>query len=703
MNNDLPRRSRTAAASRAACSRTWRSSTRRCPVTRGRHRPPASRGSTRSAPARRTSATRSRWRSRSGPRAREPRSSATSRRRSTILPSLTAQTTIGVDYNDVVRQTYIPRASPIGAAVRRARAPGRAQPAEPQLPAAADRSRRSSATSRSSRSSAATSTASSTNHGFEVDRAGLHHRRVPVATTSAPARRRAAPPPVSYDPGEQAGLVLRARELRLRGQVLPHRRRAARRLVAPRRGQQVVDVPGDLRLVAPERRGLHAERPLGFSHARAARGLGTSGQPGGAPVRDAAPAPRRAAAPAIRSAARSRRASRRRRSRTRTSSGRRRRRPTSASTTGFKNDRFTGVDRHLPEDDEGPAARRCRCRSRRSCRTRLENIGSLRNRGFEASIDAQLFEASNAAAQLGPRACGRAQRGDEPRRRPHVHQHGRRERPGSVGRVVAAHHRRRAARHLLGRRSSSRVNAAGQAGVQPARRAAPECVERRDDSRRRATTTMIIGNANPELHARPAQQRRDGASSTRAGCGAASSAATCSTTRRSSTRRRATRKQDRNFLASALDDPDRHRRAGDLLVALDRERHVRAAAERDGRLHVHAAEHARSRARTRASTCRATTCCCSRGYTGYDPEVFVRRRHWRRAASTTSTYPRARTFTTGVARSSSDPSDTRDRSIHTRGMERYDDISIEIDSADRPQCRAVARAAPMVLRWPAPI
>ena len=34
----------------------------------------------------------------------------------TIMPALTAQTTIGVDYNDVVRQTYVPRQNAIGAA-----------------------------------------------------------------------------------------------------------------------------------------------------------------------------------------------------------------------------------------------------------------------------------------------------------------------------------------------------------------------------------------------------------------------------------------------------------------------------------------------------------------------------------------------------------------------------------------------------------
>ena len=292
------------------------------------------------------------------------------------------------------------------------RAPGGARPAEPELPAAPDL--RADARRASSEFDIARRLRVQHvhNQGFEAE-----SRRASSPTRSARQPRRRHPgaarrPPVSYRAGEPARLVLLARQLRLRATSTSSpacsattARRASRRATSGRSSR-----PSRRRGASARR--LHA-RTAPFSNLSAARRLGTAGQPGGAArtPRSSCSAP--TAARATRSAARSstglvadagrqpepqvgddgadQRRPRLRRSRTTASPARRR----------------------LPEEHEGPAARACRCRSRPSCRTRLENIGTVRNRGVEALARRATSSSARHSQRLGSGlvADGRAQRG----------------------------------------------------------------------------------------------------------------------------------------------------------------------------------------------------------------------------------------------------------------------------------------------------
>ena len=358
---------------------------------------------------------------------------------------------------------------------------------------------------------------------------------------------------------------------------------------------QVVGLPGLSALVAHQQRGLHAGRR--FSDPRAARGLGTAGQPGGAAVRHAAAARDRRRRASIRSAAAiTTRAFRRRRSRTPTSSGRRPSRRTSDSTGAS---RTTGSPASIDvyqKNDEGPAAHRPVPQpavvSHADPERRLGAEPRSRGDARRAAV-----RRGEQVADVGSRALRRAQQGHRPRRR--------------------AVHRRRAA-------SPVRVSrAATRSASSPASRSAPSGApkflarERQRASRSSPAQATSTGCTNgetiaptgddehdhrqrqPEVHARSAQQRRAGPSSTRAGCGAASSARDVFNNTALVYSTKGNAKSATQLPRVGARRPDRHQRAGDLLVALDRERTVRPPAERHARLHVHAAGCARRRRTTR--------------------------------------------------------------------------------------------------------
>jgi TonB-dependent SusC/RagA subfamily outer membrane receptor len=283
----------------------------------------------------------------------------------TLLPSLTAQTTMGVDYSGSVRQTYIPRVSAIGASTS-----GYARQSETNLqninfqqlltynPNFAQKHELDIV--------GGYEYSSFDNYGFAVEGAKLRQRPVHV---EQPGLRRSGCRATAdlLRQREQAGLVLRPRELWLREQVFHHRRPAIRRVVAPRRRQQVVDVPGHLRLVALVGRVLHAEPAHGSLDARAPCRLGDSGQPGRAPLRNAAAVqggPRRAVSVRQRAHDRLER-----------HSGRE---PGSQVGDVEPDQRWHRLrlqersvqrrHRLLSEEDEGPDPRRSQCRSRPWCR-----------------------------------------------------------------------------------------------------------------------------------------------------------------------------------------------------------------------------------------------------------------------------------------------------------------------------------------------
>ena len=212
-------------------------------------------------------------------------------------------------------------------------------------------------------------------------------------------------------------------------------------------------------------------RDYRFSTLARARGLGTSGQPGAAAVRHAAAA-----------------------------QDRRRREVSVRHERDHGTGRNAGREPRPQVGDVGADERRHRLghqerphhaarstsirRRRRTCcstvpvpqpavvSTQIENIGSVRNRGLEATLDARLYRPGRPLAVVGPRVRDRAQRGDRASATPPVHHHGQRVRAGPVGPVLAAPHPRPAARHLLGPEVPARERQ-GPAGVRVHVRRAP--------------------------------------------------------------------------------------------------------------------------------------------------------------------------------------------------------------------------------------
>ena len=270
---------------------------------------------------------------------------------------------------------------------------------------AAHATRRALGERTSSRSSAATSSRDFDNRGFGAEARGFI---TDAFTLQQPRRRHAAqssPPPVSYRRGEPARLVLLARELRLPQQVLPHRRAAPRRLVAPR-------PPGNKWAMFPAVSASWRLSEEAFMQGRPVlRPAPRAPAAGGRATRRCAPyatqlllAPNNGARYPFGEHGRSRASSPTAGREPATSSGRQSAQTNVGLDYGVREQPLHRHARVLPEEHEGPAARRCRCRSRPSSSTRLENIGSVRNRGFEATLDAQLFDAASSTLSLGPRA-----------------------------------------------------------------------------------------------------------------------------------------------------------------------------------------------------------------------------------------------------------------------------------------------------------
>ena len=303
----------------AACSRTWRSSTRRCPVHGDGHRSRTQLVYYEIGPARRACAIRSRSPSRFEDRRPRTASSATSPARSAATDGLTAQTTSA----STTRTPSGRRTSRAAARSARSSAGSRVRPSgacrtstssssltcTPRLgDAAGARDRRRLRVQPLRR----TTGFEATMQGFITDAFRWNNLGAGIADRLAGAG--------VVHQGEQARLVLLARQLRLRRTSTSSRRHAPRRLVAPGRGTQVVDVPRDLGLVALEQRELHAR--LRFSRRSRCARAGDQGTRRCSRTRRSCCSRRRRRA-AIRSARASRRASSRRRSRTPTSSGRR--------------------------------------------------------------------------------------------------------------------------------------------------------------------------------------------------------------------------------------------------------------------------------------------------------------------------------------------------------------------------------------------
>ena len=379
-----------------------------------------------------------------------------------------------------------------------------------------------------------------------------------------------------------------------------------------------------------ERGGLHAERPA-LLQARAPRGLGHAGQPGACAVRNAAAAQGRPRRASIRSAAA-------------VTTGLRAaqvanpdlkwetvgRRRTSASTTAS---RTTGspASSTSTRRTRRTCSSTCRCRSR-PVSTRPRTSAGLKNTGSRSTLDGRALRRARTVAHRRGSSSRRAQQGHRPRRGAHVHRHGRRQRPGPVGPASAAHHPRPADRHVLGPevRRRERAGPAGvrlQVGSAELRRTA----RRR---RRRATTRRIIGNANPNftlgLHSNGDWGSFDASLLWRGEFGE----------RRVQQHGARLRDEGQRDAGPELPEvgaerSDRHQRAGDLLVALDRERLVRPPAERHGRLHVRRCRLGGGSARTRVYVSGDNLLLFTR-YNGYDPGgVHVSIAASRRAASTT--------------------------------------------------------------------
>jgi iron complex outermembrane receptor protein len=307
---------------------------------------------------------------------------------------------------------------------------------------------------------------------------------------------------------------------------------------------------------------------------------------------------------------------------------------------GFKNDRFTGVldvyqkttkDLLLDVSVPQPAV----------VATRLENVGSLRNRGFELSLDAQVFERARSQLTVGFVAgvernevtnlgAGRAFIGTSDVNG-----------QGQSGRL--------AQRIIVGEPIGTfwgpkflRVNTAGKQVF--------ACVKQRPECINGETTTPsgdddeIIGNANPDFTLGLTSNGRFGAFDAswlwraEVGKDVFNNTALVYSTKTNVL-------QDRNFLASALSDQDavgepaiyssRWIESGTFLRLQNITVGYRFNASSISRF-----------ARSARVFVSADNLLLLSGYDGYDPEVFVDRGLAARGTDYV-TYPRARTFTTG--------------------------------------------------------
>ena len=173
-----------------------------------------------------------------------------------LLSNLTAQTTLGIDNNNSVRRTYYPRSSPVGAATS-----GYARQAELSLQNQNLQQLLTFAPHFGARNELEVVGGYEYTHfdnrgfdartqGFITDAVGVD--KFPIADFVRERKR--------------TGLVPRPSQLRLREQVLPHRRSPQRRFVASRSGTSVGTLPGHLGFVAFERgivlQGRYVLQPL---------------------------------------------------------------------------------------------------------------------------------------------------------------------------------------------------------------------------------------------------------------------------------------------------------------------------------------------------------------------------------------------------------------------------------------------------------
>ena len=204
-----------------------------------------------------------------------------------LIDGLTAQTTLGADYTSSVRQTYIPRTSPLGAEFN-----GVARQAERSLqnlnfqqlltatPKLGDQQELEVV--------GGYEYSSFTNNGFDGDRCRASSPTRSSSTTSAPARRRDRRRRCSYiQESKLVSFFSRANygyagKYYLTGVI---RRDGSSRLAEGHKWSTFPAISASWRLNNED-----FMKRLPLLHPRAARGLGTSGQPGGAAVRHAAAA-----------------------------------------------------------------------------------------------------------------------------------------------------------------------------------------------------------------------------------------------------------------------------------------------------------------------------------------------------------------------------------------------------------------------------
>jgi iron complex outermembrane receptor protein len=313
-----------------------------------------------------------------------------------LLPSLVSRTLVGVDYTGSVRQTYIPQASPVGFAVG-----GRARQAERTLQNV-NFQQLLTFTPRFAENQelevvGGYEYSTFNNSGFESEVTGFRTDAFTFNNLGA-GTQASSPPPVSYiQESKLVSFFSRANygyknRYFLTGVV---RYDGSSRLAPGNQWQLFPAVSASWR--------LSEEGPFKggrFSNLSLRAGLRPAGQPGrrARTRRSSSSVP--TAPRATRSATSSSPASPPRRWPTRTCAGRRRRRTNVGLDYGLRDNRITGTiefyqkntkDLLLEVDVPQPAV----------VQRRIENVGSLRNRGLEAALDAELLRAPERSLSAG--------------------------------------------------------------------------------------------------------------------------------------------------------------------------------------------------------------------------------------------------------------------------------------------------------------